>query len=144
MDASKAQPGGGATLTNSIKGAVSADGSYLQMQAGSTATFTVNVPTAGLGKIWFHYGNTSGGAVHVGVSVNGHDHDGGTTFKSWDTGGDPTKSWSYTWVSPQLPAGTDTIVVTTSGGPVMLDQMALTGMNVDGNYPSQGPASPTG
>ncbi|MCC9306649.1 hypothetical protein LN042_05920 [Kitasatospora sp. RB6PN24] len=145
VDASKAQPGGGATLTNAVKGAVSADGSYLQMQQGSTATFTVTVPTAATpGKIWLHYGNLSGGPVHVAISVNGKDHDGGTTFKSWNTGGDPTKSWSYTWVSPDLPAGTDTIVVTTTGGPVMLDQIALTGTDTGNDYPSQGPASPTG
>jgi hypothetical protein len=137
VDASKAQAGGGAALAGSIKGAVSADGSYLTMNQGSTATFTVNAPTAGLWRIWFHYGNASGGAVKASVTVNGADHTGGTTFKSWSSS-DPAQSWSYTWISPQLQAGTNTIVVATTGGPVMLDQMAVTTMDVTGSYPSQG------
>ncbi|GAA1980923.1 hypothetical protein [Kitasatospora viridis] len=141
-DASQAQAGGGAVLGSGVKGAVSADGSYLTMQQGSTATFSVTVPTAGVWKVWFHYGNTSGGQVKAAVTVNGTDHPGGTTFKSWNTGGDPAQSWSYTWVSPQLQAGTNTIVVTTSGGPVLLDQMAVTGMDVSGNYPSPSGAAP--
>ncbi|MFE9424448.1 hypothetical protein ACFYNO_15930 [Kitasatospora sp. NPDC006697] len=140
VDAAKAQAGGGAALGSGVKGAISADGSYLTLQQGSSASFSVTVPTAGVWKIWFHYGNSSGSPVKTAVTVNGQDHPGGTTFKSWNSGGDPAQAWSYTWISPQLQAGTNTVVVTPAGGPVLVDQLAVTGLDVNGSYPSPGAA----
>ncbi|WP_035846413.1 carbohydrate-binding protein [Kitasatospora azatica] len=134
IDASKAQAQG-APLAATVKGTVSADGSYLTLQQGSSVTWTVTVPTAGQYKFWLHYSN-NGDPVKVAVSVNGADHPGGTTFKSYSKGGDPSQAWSYTNIWPQLQAGSNTIVVTPAGGPVLVDQVAVTGMDVNGNYPS--------
>ncbi|MGF1432266.1 hypothetical protein [Kitasatospora sp. LaBMicrA B282] len=139
LDASAAQPQN-ATSATSVKGAISADGSYLTMPQGSSATFTVNVATAGTYSLWLHYNNSSGSPVHVAVAVNGQDHQGGTTFKSWGDG-DPTKAWSYTYIWPQFQAGSNTVTVSVpGGGPVLLDQVAITSKDLTGSYPSPGAA----
>ncbi|PYC85425.1 hypothetical protein C7C46_06705 [Streptomyces tateyamensis] len=134
LDASKAQAQG-AQLAATVKGAISADGSYLTLQQGTSATWTVTVPTAGQYKFWIHYSN-NGEAVKTAVTVNGQDHPGGTTFKSWSKGGDQSQSWSYTNIWPQLQAGTNAITVSPAGGPVLVDQVAVTGMDANGDYPS--------
>jgi hypothetical protein len=136
VDASKAQAQG-AQLAATVKGAISADGSYLTLQQGASATWTVTVPTAGQYKFWIHYSN-NGDAVKTAVTVNGQDHPGGTTFKSWSKGGDPSQAWSYTNIWPQLQAGTNAVTVTPAGGPVLIDQVAVTGMDANGGYPTPG------
>ncbi|MFE0462720.1 hypothetical protein ACFW1A_26045 [Kitasatospora sp. NPDC058965] len=139
LDAAKAQAQG-AQLAATVKGAISADGSYLTLQQGASATWTVTVPTAGQYKFWIHYSN-NGDPVKTAVTVNGQDHPGGTTFKSWSKGGDPSQAWSYTNIWPQLQAGTNAITVSPAGGPVLVDQVAVTGMDANGGYPT---ASATG
>ncbi|WP_344442099.1 hypothetical protein [Kitasatospora nipponensis] len=136
IDASKAQAQN-APAASTVKGAISADGSYLTLQQGSTASWSVTVPSAGQYKFWVHYSN-NGDPVKAPVSVNGQDHPGGTTFKSYSAkGADPSTSWTYTNIWPQLQAGTNTVTVTIpAGGPVLVDQVAVTGMDVNGSYPS--------
>jgi hypothetical protein len=134
LDAGKAQAQG-AQLANTVKGAISADGNYLTLQQGASATWTVTVPTAGQYKFWIHYSN-NGDPVKTAVTVNGQDHPGGTTFKSWSKGGDPSQAWSYTNIWPQLQAGTNAITVSPAGGPVLVDQVAVTGMDANGGYPT--------
>ncbi|WP_327068329.1 hypothetical protein OG500_21665 [Kitasatospora sp. NBC_01250] len=142
LDASTAQ---GAGTANTVKGAVSSDGSYLTLQQGTTATWTVNVATAGQYTFWLHYNNSGGSTVHVAIGVNGQDHAGGTNFKSWPgSNGDASRSWSYTYIYADLQAGTNTFTVAPAGGPVLLDQAAITAGNGSGSYPAApGAASPS-
>lgn len=142
VDGSKAQAQGAAPGTG-VKGAVSSDGSYLTLQQGSSATWTFTVPTAGQYKFWVHY-NNSGGSVKAAVSVNGQDKAGGTTFKNSNpAGSDPY--WSYTNIWPDLQAGNNTITVSVpGGGPVLVDQVALTPFSYNGDYPTASGASSAG
>ncbi|MEU9131589.1 hypothetical protein AB0D08_26355 [Kitasatospora sp. NPDC048540] len=135
-DASKLQ-GQNAPAGNSVKGAISADGSYLTLQPGSSVTWTISVPTAGQYKLWFHYNNT-GAEMPASVTANGKDHQGGVNFKVYSKAVDPEHSWTYTNVWPQLQAGPNTLTVTVpagGSGTVLLDQVTLTDMSVSGDYP---------
>ncbi|MEV7212674.1 hypothetical protein AB0O31_06245 [Kitasatospora cineracea] len=136
-DASKLQAQGAAPA-NTVKGAVSADGSYLVLQAGSTFTWTVNADADGKAKFWLHFNNT-GTDQPAQVTVNGKDHPGGVTFKNYSKGpaADPAYSWFSTNIWPELKAGPNTITVTVPAGAtnqVLLDQVALTPMSVN-DYP---------
>ncbi|WP_345698518.1 hypothetical protein [Kitasatospora terrestris] len=137
-DAGKLQAQGAAP-GNAVKGAVSADGGYLTLQPGSTVTWTVSVPAAGQYKFWLHFNNT-GGDLPAAVAVNGQDREGGVTFKNYSKGNtDPAQAWFSTNIWPQLQAGTNTLTVSLpagSGGSVLLDQVALTGMGVN-SYPTK-------
>ncbi|WP_354641853.1 hypothetical protein [Kitasatospora camelliae] len=111
---------------NTVKGAVSADGSYLTLQAGSTVTWTVTVPTAGPYNLHLHF-NNAGGDVPATVTVNGQPHPGGWVLKNYSKGSaDPAKSWFKSWITPQLQAGPNTVVLTVPSGPILVDQVALT------------------
>ncbi|MFF7632253.1 hypothetical protein ACFZB9_03765 [Kitasatospora sp. NPDC008050] len=142
LDASQAQ---GGTTSNTVKGAVSSDGGYLTLQQGTTASWTVNVATAGQYTFWLHYNNSGGSTVHVAIGVNGQDHAGGTNFKSWPgSNGDASRSWSYTYIYADLQAGANTFTLAPAGGPVLLDQAAVTAGNGSGGYPAApGAASPS-
>ncbi|MEV4559608.1 hypothetical protein AB0K51_21800 [Kitasatospora sp. NPDC049285] len=138
-DATKLQAQGAAT-DSTVKGAISADGSYLTLQAGSTFTWTVNAATAGQYKFWLHFNNT-GADTPAAVSVNGQDHKGGVTFKNYSKSGtpDPAQSWYSTNIWPNLQAGQNTLTVTLpagTSGSVLLDQVALTPMSVN-SYPTK-------
>ncbi|WP_033217593.1 hypothetical protein [Kitasatospora phosalacinea] len=136
-DASKLQAQGAATAAT-VKGAVSADGGYLVLQAGSTFTWTVNADADGKAKLWLHFNNT-GADQPAQVTVNGKDHPGGVTFKNYskNPAADPAYSWFSTNIWPELKAGPNTITLTVPAGatnPVLLDQVALTPMSVN-EYP---------
>ncbi|MFJ1703574.1 hypothetical protein [Kitasatospora sp. NPDC088346] len=137
-DASKLQ-GQNAQAGNSVKGAISADGGYLTLQAGSSVTWTISVPTAGQYKLWLHF-NNSVADLPATVTVNGAEHQGGVTLKNYGKGGtDPERSWFSTNIWPQMQAGTNTVTVTIpagGGGSVLLDQVALTAMSVT-DYPKR-------
>lgn len=144
VDAAKAQAQN-APSANTIKGAVSSDGSYLTLQSGSSVTWAVTVPTAGAYKFWIHF-NNGGDPVKAAVSVNGADRSGGVTFKNYGAkGGDPTQSWYSTNIWPNLQAGANTLTVSApTGGSVLIDQIAITGMDAT-SYPTAGApaAAPT-
>ncbi|GAA2110075.1 hypothetical protein GCM10009759_51210 [Kitasatospora saccharophila] len=136
-DASKLQATGAAT-DSTVKGAISADGSYLVLQAGSSFTWTVNSDTGGQTKFWLHFNNT-GADQPAQVTVNGKDHPNGVTFKNYskNPAADPAQSWFSTNIWPVLQAGSNTITLTVPAGasnPVLLDQVALTPMSVN-DYP---------
>ncbi|MGW4692822.1 hypothetical protein ACWEO1_10630 [Kitasatospora cineracea] len=136
-DASKLQAQG-ATTDSTVKGAISADGSYLVLQAGSSFTWTVNADADGKAKFWLHFNNT-GADQPTQVTVNGKEHPGGVTFKNYSKtpAADPAYSWFSTNIWPVLQAGPNTITVTVPAGasnPVLLDQVALTPMSVN-DYP---------
>ncbi|WP_158702309.1 hypothetical protein [Kitasatospora sp. MMS16-BH015] len=134
-DASKLQ-GQGTSSASAIKGAISADGSYLTLQPGASITWTVSVAAAGQYKFWLHY-NNSGADVPAAVSVNGKDRDGGVTLKNWAKSSDPTQSWVSTNIWPELQAGTNTLTVSIpagGSGSVPVDQVAITPMSAS-SYP---------
>ncbi|PBC78310.1 hypothetical protein BX265_3073 [Streptomyces sp. TLI_235] len=134
-DASKLQAQN-APAASSVKGAVSADGSYLTLQGGSTVTWTVVAQQAGQAKFWLHFNNT-GSDTPAQVTVNGKEHPGGVTFKNYSKGNaDADRAWYSTNIWPQLVAGTNTLTVTipAGGGSILLDQVALTDMSVS-DYP---------
>lgn len=138
-DAAKLQAQGAASAST-VKGAVSADGSYLVLQAGSTVTWTVNSDTGGQAKFWLHFNNT-GTDQPAQVTVNGKDHPNGVTFKNYskNPSPDPDQSWYSTNIWPTLQAGANTITVTLPAGAantVLLDQVALTPMSVS-SYPTK-------
>ncbi|MEW1908654.1 hypothetical protein AB0442_09365 [Kitasatospora sp. NPDC085895] len=134
-DASKLQAQN-APAASSVKGAISADGSYLTLQGGSTVTWTVTAQQAGQTKFWLHFNNT-GSDTPAQVTVNGKDHPGGVTFKNYSKGNsDANRAWYSTNIWPQLVAGTNTLTVTlpAGSGSILLDQVALTDMSVS-EYP---------
>ncbi|MFE1317144.1 hypothetical protein [Kitasatospora phosalacinea] len=136
-DAAELQATGAAT-DSTVKGAISADGSYLVLQAGSSFTWTVNSDAGGQTKFWLHFNNT-GTDQPAQVTVNGKDHTGGVTFKNYskNPAADPAQSWFSTNIWPVLQAGSNTITLTVpagAGNPVLLDQVALTPMSVN-DYP---------
>ncbi|MFJ1755601.1 hypothetical protein [Kitasatospora sp. NPDC088134] len=135
-DATKLQAQGAGT-DSSVKGAVSADGSYLTLQGGSTVTWTVNADTAGQAKLWLHFNNT-GADQPAQVLVNGKEHPNGVVLKNYGKNTDPAMSWFSTNIWPTLQAGPNTITVTLPAGaaPVLLDQVALTPMSVN-TYPTR-------
>ncbi len=123
---------------NSVKGAKSADGSYLTLTAGSSVTWTFTAPSAGAFKFWLHFNNT-GQNFNAAVAVNGKDRDGGITVKNYSgVGVDPAQAWYSTNIWPELQAGANTITVSIpagSGNSILVDQVALTPMSVN-EYPS--------
>ncbi|WP_431679918.1 hypothetical protein [Kitasatospora sp. KL5] len=125
-----------APSASTVKGAISADGSYLTLQGGSTVTWTVTAEQAGQTKFWLHFNNT-GSDTPAQVTVNGKEHPGGVTFKNYSKGStDADRAWYSTNIWPQLVAGTNTLTVTlpAGSGSILLDQVALTPMSVS-DYP---------
>ncbi|MER5865741.1 hypothetical protein [Kitasatospora sp. NPDC002040] len=135
-DASSLQ-GQNAPSGNSVKGAKSANGSYLTLTAGSSVSWTFTAPSAGAYKFWLHFNNT-GQTFNAAVAVNGKDRDGGIAVKNYSGAGvDPAQAWYTTNIWPELQAGTNTVTVSIpagSGGSILVDQVALTPMSVD-TYP---------
>lgn len=135
-DASKLQ-GQNAPSGNSVKGAKSADGSYLTLTGGSSVTWSVSVPTAGAYKFWLHF-NNSGQNFKGAVSVNGKPRDGGISLNNYSGAGvDPASAWYSTNIWPELQAGANTITVSIPAGSsdsILVDQVALTPMSVN-TYP---------
>ncbi|MFF3601249.1 carbohydrate-binding protein [Kitasatospora indigofera] len=123
-DASQLQ-GQNAPLASAVKGAKSADGSYLTLQPGSSVTWKGDVPAAGTYKFLVRF-NNAGADLKGTVNVNGKDRDGGLDFKNYAPGGDATQSWYSTYILPQLTAGPNTITVSApAGGTVLVDQITV-------------------
>lgn len=128
VDAAQLQ-GQNAPTGNTVKGAKSADGSYLTLQAGSSVTWSGDLPAAGTYKFSVHF-NNPGGSVKGSVAVNGKDRDGGIEFKNYAPGNEAANSWYTTYILPQLQAGPNTVTITVpggAGGSVLVDQITVTG-----------------
>ncbi|MFJ3220443.1 hypothetical protein ACIPLC_31540 [Kitasatospora sp. NPDC086801] len=109
---------------NSVKGAKSADGSYLTLQQGGSVTWNGEIATAGTYKLTVHF-NNSGADVKGAAAVNGKDWPSGLAFKNYSPGKDPASSWYTTWILPQLQAGANSITITAPSGPVLIDQITV-------------------
>ncbi|WP_045692307.1 hypothetical protein [Streptomyces rubellomurinus] len=110
---------------NSVKGAKSADGSYLTLQQGGTVTWNGQVAAAGTYKLTIHY-NNPGGDVKGAASVNGKDWPSGVTYRNYVPGKDPASSWFSTYILPQLQAGQNSVTLAAPGGAsVLIDQITV-------------------
>ncbi|MBP0455272.1 hypothetical protein J5Y04_38015 [Kitasatospora sp. RG8] len=126
VDAGQLQ-GQNAPSGNTVKGAKSADGSYLTLQPGGSVTWTGEVAAAGTYKFTVHFNNAAGD-VKAAAAVNGKDWPSGLSFKNYSPGKDPASSWFTTYINPQLQAGSNSITISApTGGTVLIDQVLLEG-----------------
>ncbi|MFF4384766.1 hypothetical protein [Kitasatospora sp. NPDC001547] len=110
---------------NSVKGAKSADGSYLTLQPGGSVTWTGDVAAAGTYKLTVHY-NYSGAEFKGAAVVNGKDWPSGVTYKVYGAPPkDQTAAWFSTWILPQFQAGSNSVTFTVPSGPVLIDQVTV-------------------
>lgn len=124
VDASQLQ-GQNAPSGNTVKGAKSADGSYLTLQPGATVSWTGDVAAAGTYKLTVHFNNAATD-VKASAAVNGKDWPSGLSFKNYSPGKDPASSWYTTFILPQLQAGPNTVaIMNPSGGSVLIDQVTV-------------------
>ncbi|MFI9323410.1 hypothetical protein ACIGXI_27025 [Kitasatospora aureofaciens] len=123
VDAGQLQ-GQNAPSGNSVKGAKSADGSYLTLQQGGSVTWNGQIATAGTYKLTVHY-NNAGADVKGAASVNGKDWPSGLSFRNYVPGKDPASSWYTTWILPQFQAGANSVTFTVPSGPVLIDQVTV-------------------
>ncbi|MFG3117214.1 CBM35 domain-containing protein [Streptomyces sp. NPDC048197] len=130
-DAGSLRLDGGATTAKDVPGARSAGGTYIggMNTPGASATWTVDVDTAGKYKLWVGYG-VPGKDANLTLNVNGttiprpvnmgnfaHGPEG-----AWD------KGWTKTWSYVQLNKGTNTVKLSCESGnqcDVNLDQVWL-------------------
>ncbi|MEU3569764.1 hypothetical protein AB0E96_15245 [Kitasatospora sp. NPDC036755] len=123
VDAGQLQ-GQNAPSGNAVKGAKSADGSYLTLQQGGTVTWSGEIAAAGTYKLTVHY-NNAGGDVKGAAAVNGKDWPSGLAYKNYSPGKDPASSWYSTWILPQFQAGPNSVVFTVPSGPILIDQITI-------------------
>lgn len=114
-----------APVGNSVKGAKSADGSYLTLQPGGSVTWTGDVATAGTYKLSVHY-NYTGADLKGAAVVNGKDWPSGVTYKVYGAPPkDQTSAWFSTWILPQFQAGSNSVTFTVPSGPILIDQITI-------------------
>ncbi|WP_158835604.1 hypothetical protein [Streptomyces sp. NRRL S-350] len=114
-----------APSANTVKGAKSADGSYLTLQPGGSVTWNGEIATAGTYKLTVRYNNT-GALVQGAASVNGKDWPSGLSYKNFSPGSkDPSSAWYNTWILPQLQAGANSVTLTVQSGPILIDQVTV-------------------
>ncbi|MDY0813458.1 hypothetical protein [Kitasatospora purpeofusca] len=111
---------------NTVKGAKSADGSYLTLNPGGTITWTGELAAAGTYKFTVHYSNAAAD-VRAAATVNGKDWPGGLGFKNYSPGKDPASSWFNTYITPPMVAGPNTLVISVpaGSGTILVDQVLL-------------------
>ncbi|GAB7181569.1 hypothetical protein ATKI12_1400 [Kitasatospora sp. Ki12] len=125
VDAGQLQ-GQNAPSGNSVKGAKSADGSYLTLQPGGSVTWNGEIATAGTYKLTVHYNYTGTGEFKGAAAVNGKDWPSGVTYKSYGAPKDPASSWFTTWILPSLQAGPNSVSFTVpAGASILIDQIVL-------------------
>ncbi|MFB8238229.1 hypothetical protein ACFC58_16925 [Kitasatospora purpeofusca] len=125
VDASQLQAQN-APAGNTVKGAKSADGSYLTLNPGGTVTWTGDLATAGTYKFTVHYSNAAAD-VRAAATVNGKDWPGGLGFKNYSPGKDPASSWFNTYITPPMVAGPNTVVISlpAGSGTILVDQVLV-------------------
>ncbi|MFB7376572.1 hypothetical protein ACFC26_28220 [Kitasatospora purpeofusca] len=125
VDASQLQAQN-APAGNTVKGAKSADGSYLTLNPGGTITWSGELATAGTYKFTVHYSNAAAD-VRAAATVNGKDWPGGLGFKNYSPGKDPASSWFNTYITPPMVAGPNTVVISVpaGSGTILVDQVLL-------------------
>ncbi|MER6063396.1 carbohydrate-binding protein [Streptomyces sp. NPDC001792] len=126
------QLAGGAAKASDVKGAKSADGSYVGglNTVGSSITWTVdNVPSAGEYTLFAHF-SVAGPDQKMTVSINGKPFATGLPLRNYTHAkdGDYANGWTTTYVYPTLNQGSNTISVSCQPGDqcnALIDQFWL-------------------
>jgi hypothetical protein len=132
IDAKALRLGGGATLTQDVKGAQSDGGIYVGNlnQVGSSVTWTVNgVPKDGAYTVFARY-STVDEDQEMTLTVNGKPFGNKLNLGNFThtSDGDFAKGWTKTYAWPTLNKGTNTISLSCQDGDkcnVLLDQLWL-------------------
>ncbi|THA23102.1 carbohydrate-binding protein [Streptomyces sp. A1277] len=129
QDAASLKLGGTARLDNSVKGAKSASGQYINLnQVGRSATWTVEVPEAGEYTLFVTYG-VPGKDAKTSLTVNSDDPRG-INMKNYANApeGDLEKGWTTTYAYVNLVKGENTLMISCNEGDecdANLDQLSL-------------------
>ncbi|MEU5211929.1 carbohydrate-binding protein [Streptomyces sp. NPDC020742] len=119
QDAGSLRLDGGATTAKDIPGARSAGGTYVagMNTPGASATWSVDVDTAGQYKLWVGYG-VPGKDANLTLSVNGKADSRPINMENFAHGpeGAWDKGWTKTWSYVQLNKGTNTVKLSCESG----------------------------
>ncbi|TRV77255.1 carbohydrate-binding protein [Streptomyces sp. 130] len=129
QDAASLHLGGTARLDNSVKGAKSANGQYINLnEVGRSATWTVEVPEAGEYTLFVTYG-VPGKDAKTSLTVNS-EAPRGINMKNFANApeGDLEKGWTTTYAYVNLVKGQNTLMISCNEGDqcdANLDQLSL-------------------
>ncbi|NEC66954.1 carbohydrate-binding protein [Streptomyces sp. SID9727] len=129
QDAASLHLGGSARLDNTVKGAKSANGQYINLnEVGRSATWTVEVPDAGEYTLFVTYG-VPGKDAKTSLTVNSEDPRG-INMKNYANApeGDLEKGWTTTYAYVNLVKGQNTLMISCNEGDqcdANLDQLSL-------------------
>ncbi|MEU2024941.1 carbohydrate-binding protein [Streptomyces sp. NPDC016469] len=129
QDAASLHLGGTAQLDNSVKGAKSANGQYINLnEVGRSATWTVEVPEAGEYTLFVTYG-VPGKDAKTSLTVN-QEAPRSINMKNFANApeGDLEKGWTKTYAYVNLVKGQNTLMISCNEGDqcdANLDQLSL-------------------
>ncbi|MEU2247475.1 carbohydrate-binding protein [Streptomyces sp. NPDC019224] len=129
QDAAALKLGGTAQLDNSVKGAKSASGQYINLnQVGRSATWSVEVPEAGEYTLFVTYG-VPGKDARTSLTVNA-EAPRSINMKNFANApeGDLEKGWTTTYAYVNLVKGSNTLMISCNEGDqcdANLDQLSL-------------------
>ncbi|WP_406285571.1 carbohydrate-binding protein [Streptomyces sp. NBC_00209] len=129
QDAAALQLGGTAQLDNTVKGAKSANGQYINLnEVGRSATWSVEVPEAGEYTLFVTYG-VPGKDAKTSLTVNAEDPRD-INMKNFANApeGDLEKGWTTTYAYVNLVKGQNTLMISCNEGDqcdANLDQLSL-------------------
>lgn len=129
QDAASLKLGGDAKLDNTVKGAKSSSGQYINLNAvGRSATWSVEVPQDGEYTLFVTYG-VPGKDAKTSLTVNSEDPRS-INMKNFANApeGDLEKGWTTTFAYVNLTKGTNTLMISCNDGDqcdANLDQLSL-------------------
>ncbi|MGW2183591.1 carbohydrate-binding protein [Streptomyces sp. NPDC001732] len=129
QDAATLKLGGTAQLDNTVKGAKSANGQYINLnEVGRSATWLVEVPKAGPYTLFVTYG-VPGKDAKTSLTVNA-EAPRGINMKNYANAaeGDLEKGWTTTFAYVNLTKGPNTLMISCNDGDqcdANLDQLSL-------------------
>jgi hypothetical protein len=129
QDAATLKLGGTATLDNSVEGAKSANGQYINLnEVGRSATWSVQVPEAGEYTLYVTYG-VPGKDAKTSLTVNS-ESPRSINMKNFAHAaeGDLSKGWTTTFAWVNLNKGANTLMISCNEGDqcdANLDQLSL-------------------
>ncbi|WP_406421239.1 carbohydrate-binding protein [Streptomyces sp. NBC_00842] len=129
QDAATLKLGGTATLDNSVEGAKSANGQYINLnEVGRSATWSVDVPAAGEYTLWVTYG-VPGKDAKTSLTVNS-ESPRSINMENFAHApeGDLSKGWTHTFAYVNLNKGSNTMMISCNEGDqcdANLDQLSL-------------------
>ncbi|GHB16131.1 MULTISPECIES: carbohydrate-binding protein [Streptomyces] len=137
QDAATLTLGGSAGLDNSVKGAKSANGQYINLnEVGRSAAWTVDVPQSGPYTLYVTYG-VPGKDAKTSLTVNDEEPRSiNMTNFAHAAEGDLEKGWTTTYAYVQLDKGSNTLMLSCREGDqcdANLDQLSLKSGHVKSN-----------